>query len=423
MFKINTLNFFIFHLGLFSFLFLWDIKIDNLQLRYLIILSTFFLISNIRNYNTKKFLITIFFPSLILVHFLVLSTLFNYTLEFRDLFGLIFLYIIFFVVINSFEYLENSFETIINAFIILFSISFLLYFWYSNSLFNLDCYDGWFFNNKFVFVENSHFSIISVPIINYYIFKFSENYNYKKIDYIKIFFFIIFFIISILNFSTTFLVGLILTQFYILIKNLDNKKIIISAIILISLSTFILLNYKQCVERSIGSINPAIRLLMLKGNNEGKSIEEKKKFMKKENFQINMSVETLLTSFEITYNSLKNDPFGVGFNKYHLAHQNYIDQILKADNQVKKNNVYDGSTNLTKISTEFGLFGIFIILFFLYSLIIKKKYRDFDVFIISLICMQFIRGVGYFNGGFILVLIIYFYKLFKDKQQFRKHKS
>ena len=323
-------------------------------------------------------------------------------------------FIIFFFVISNFQYFERSLKIIIDIFIISFSLFFLLYLVYSNSFINLDCYNGWFYNHKFIFVENSHFSIISVPIINYYIFKFLDNYKYKRNDYIIIIFFLIFFIISLINFSTTFLVGLILTQSYILIKNLDKKKLIITSLILITLSISILLNFKQCSERSIGSIKPIFELYFFKNKNKNKSLDEKKEILNNENFRINMSVETLLVSLEITYNSLVNNPFGVGFNKYQLAHKNYIDQIVKVDSSIKKNNIYDGSTNLSKIFTEFGIFGIFIVLFFLFSLLRKKNFTDFDIFLISLICLQFIRGVGYFNGGFIMILIIYFYKIYID---------
>ena len=421
MIKINRLIFFFFNLGLFSFLFLWDIKFGNLQLRFLLILSSFYLLSNFENYNFKKLKKTFFIPTLILFHFIIFSFLNNYTLETRDLFGLAFLFIVFFVVISNFQYLEKSLKNMIDIFIILFSLFFLLYFWYSNSFVTLDCYNGWFHKHKFVFIENSHFAIMSVPIINYYIFKFFHDYKYKKYDYIIIIFFIIFFIISFLNFSTTFLIGLILTQFYILIKFINKKKIIISSTILIILSFFILLNYKQCSVRSIDSIDQVFKLYSLKIDNQNSSLKEQKKILLNQKIQINMSIETLLVSLEITYRSLKDNLFGVGFNKYHFAHKKYIDQIVKIDNSVRKNNIYDGSSNLSKIITEFGIFGIFVILFFIFSLLRKKNFTDFDIFLISLISIQFIRGVGYFNGGLVMILLIYFYKLYTEKLKLKKN--
>ena len=46
-----------------------------------------------------------------------------------------------------------------------------------------------------------------------------------------------------------------------------------------------------------------------------------------------MSVETLIVSLEITKKSFFDKPFGIGFNKYHLSHNEYIDQIVKTDDR------------------------------------------------------------------------------------------
>ena len=81
---------------------------------------------------------------------------------------------------------------------------------------------------------------------------------------------------------------------------------------------------------------------------------------------MNMSVETFIVSLEVTYNSILSNPFGVGFNRYQNAHKKFIDEIVKINKNVKKNNIYDGSTNLSKIPTEFGIFGIFFIVYPLY---------------------------------------------------------
>ncbi len=417
--KIENINFILFNIGLFSFLFLWDLKFNNFQFRYLIILPILCLIFNPKIYNIRSIFKILIIPNLILIHFLYISITNNYSIEIRDILGLIFLYIIFFVTIHNFEKFEESLEKVIDIFTILFSVAFLTYFIHSKSILNLDCYDGWFFNHKFIFVENSHFSLISVSIINYYIYKFCQNPPYKNYDYIKIFFFIIFFIISILNFSTTFLVGLILTQTYILIKNLNNKKIIMSSLILIIISSTILLNYKQCTERSLGSIQPIYKIFVFKNEFKNKSLEQQKNILSNNDYRINMSVETFLVSLEISYNSILDNLLGVGFNKYQIAHKNYIDKIVKIDDAIKKNNIYDGSTNISKITTEYGIFGIIFILFFLFSLFKRRKFNQFDIFLISLICLQFLRGVGYFNGGFLLIFLVYFYKLHREGWKFK----
>ncbi len=129
-----------------------------------------------------------------------------------------------------------------------------------------------------------------------------------------------------------------------------------------------------------------------------------------------MSVETFIVSLEITKKSFFDKPFGIGFNKYYLSHKEYIDQIIKTDDQIKKNNIYDGSTNISKLITEFGLFGILLLLIVFFYYLKNKKINNINIFLLSLIFMQLLRGVGYFNGGFLLAIILLFseFKIFKN---------
>ena len=107
----------------------------------------------------------------------------------------------------------------------------------------------------------------------------------------------------------------------------------------------------------------------------------------------------------------------MGFNRYQDAHKKYIHQIKSRSVGVHKNNIYDGSSNISKIITEFGIFGIIIILTFIYTTLKFKNIESKKFFLISLISMQFLRGVGYFNGGFLLLAIIYFYNYLKIREK------
>ena len=137
----------------------------------------------------------------------------------------------------------------------------------------------------------------------------------------------------------------------------------------------------------------------------------------KEKEIINQSIEVFLTSLQITFKTIKNSPFGVGFNRYQVAHKKYIDEVVLVDPEIRKNNIYDGSSNISKLITEFGIFGIFFIITFIYTTIKFKKIEGKKFFLISLIFLQFLRGVGYFNGGFLLLAIIYFYSYFKIREK------
>ncbi len=166
--------------------------------------------------------------------------------------------------------------------------------------------------------------------------------------------------------------------------------------------------------KSISDLLITKNILINENNQNNSDIEDLNKKLINKKINLSMSVETFLVSLEITFNSIKRDPLGLGFNRYQIAHERYINKIVKINPNIKKNNIFDGSTNLSKLSTEFGFFGIFLILFFVYTLYKNKNLDHFDYFIISLITVQFLRGVGYFNAGFSMMLLVYFYKYFSD---------
>ena len=407
--------------GIFSFLFFWDIKVDSFQLRFLILLPLIYLFKySFKNLTNKLFLLSI--PLLIFTHLLVVTYLENFSLIKRDYFGLIFLFFIFLIIAIYIKDIPNIIKKSINYFTILFSILYILYFFFSESKLVIDCYNGWFFQTEFIFVENSHFSIISVPIISFYTVFFANLKKFFLKEKILFIFFIIFLTISYLNFSTTFLVGNILMQIFLLVVNLKNKKIIIISILIISFSTFFLTSNKQCTERSVGSIIPMSQILIYKSIKPNTfypspNVDEPNK-IKGKNIKLSMSVETFIVSLEISLKSLFNNPLGFGFNKYYLAHEKFIDGIFLTNVHVSKNNKYDGSTNISKIITEFGVFGVSILLFFILNVFVKifkqHKFSDIEVFVIALIGLQFLRGVGYFNGGFILIFTLYFFIFYKN---------
>ena len=424
--KINNLLVIV---GIFSFLFLWDIKPNIFEPRYLIGLPVFSLIFlyNYKKLNLKKTLYNLIYPIFICFHLLILSYFFQYNLNLRDFLGLVFLLVVVLVTTENFNFIIRNFKNILNYFVISFSVIFLIFLYFSDSNLILDCYDGWFFKNNLIFVENSHFAIISVPIISYFLLEFSELKKYKKNDWINLSFFITFLTISFINFSTTFLLGLILSLLAILIKKYSNIKFLIFSIFLLLLSVVILTNYKQCIERSYGSLNDIKTLYSFKNQKFSSNLNDlsntKVYETKKDKPQINMSIETLFTSLEITKKSFFDKPFGVGFNKYHIAHNEYIDQINLVDPDIKKNNIFDGSTNISKLITEFGIFGIIFILFVPFFYFTVEKISNIEIFLLILISMQFLRGVGYFNGGFLLAGFLLFFIFYKFHYSKKKKKN
>ena len=419
---IEKTNLLFLYIGIFCFLFLWDIKGELFELRYLIILP--FFTSILINYrkNPIKIINDITIPILIFLHLFILSSYYDFSLNKRDYFGLLYLIIIFLIITKNKNIIYSNFHKILNYFIILFTLSYIIFFVYSNSDIVLSCYNGWFFRTKYIFLENSHFAIISVPLINYYSLYFSELKSLNKNNLILFIFSIIFLLISYSNFSTTFLVGMALSQSMIVFKNYFNPKLFFFSIYIITVCIVTLFSYEQCSERSFGAIKPIKEFYIFKNTqdlseNEIINIDKNKKFnedfskFKLQDINMSMSVETFLVSLEITRKSFFEKPFGIGFNKYYLPHSEYINKIILSDPDIKKNNIKDGSTNISKLITEFGVFGIFIILLLPIFYFRNKKIDNLDFFLLSIISMQFLRGVGYFNGGFIFAYILLIYKL------------
>lgn len=410
------------YIGIFCFLFLWDIKGELFEFRYLIILPFFTSILVYYRYNPIKIVNEIAIPILIFLHLFILSSYYDYSLIERDYFGLLYLFIIFLIIAKNKNIIYSNLHKILNYFIILFTLSYIIFFIYSNSDIVLSCYNGWFFRTKYIFLENSHFAIISVPLINYYSLYFCELKSLSKNNLILLIVSIVFLLISYSNFSTTFLVGMALSQLMILFKNYFNAKLFFFSIYVITVCIVTLFGYEQCSERSFGAIKPIKEFYIFKNTqdlseNEIINIDQNKEFsedfkeFKLQDINMSMSVETFLVSLEITRKSFFEKPFGIGFNKYYLSHSEYINKIILSDPDIKKNNIKDGSTNISKLITEFGIFGIFIILLLPVFYFRNKKIDNLDFFLLSIISMQFLRGVGYFNGGFIFAYILLIYKL------------
>ena len=65
----------------------------------------------------------------------------------------------------------------------------------------------------------------------------------------------------------------------------------------------------------------------------------------------------------------------------------------------------DGSSTLIKMIVELGLFSIFPLLIIGLYVFSNKIPLGEKLFFFSLIFTQLIRGVGYFNSGFLIVLV------------------
>ncbi|MDC1179453.1 hypothetical protein OAT43_04615 [Candidatus Pelagibacter ubique] len=137
--------------------------------------------------------------------------------------------------------------------------------------------------------------------------------------------------------------------------------------------------------------------------------------------RINLSVEVFFTSHKIMLNSIKEKPFGYGFNNYEQAFTEHINKIEYSQPIITVLNKKDASNNFAKIITEAGIFSLIIMYFVIYFSFSNKINLNYKLIIIPNFLVQtFIRGAGYFNGGYIIYLILIIFLVldikFKNKK-------
>ena len=148
---------------------------------------------------------------------------------------------------------------------------------------------------------------------------------------------------------------------------------------------------------------------------------------KKETWPIYYNASSSIHFYSIllaTY-SVKKNYFGLGINNYKIAFNRYLDDLKsfnKFHDYVFVMNKTDGSNNLAKLIVEFGLFSFLLIPVFL-RFLFSDQFEDYQkFFILSILITQLGRGAGYFNGGFLIGLLIIIIFSFKNKNA-SKNKS
>ncbi len=426
-----------------SFIFLWGLKFEYLQFRYLILFllipSIFHIFSDIKNKNFNFVVISLF-----LLLFLISLSSLNIFFE-KEKFSSYNLYSIFYLIfIFSISYYFRKFINkhiyfITKFFVIIFLISSILslinfvpdapYFCGGMpDIFNLiDTkqptpsykYDRLSFK-EFIFLENSHLGMIAPSIIllgTYKIFSAKSNYFDKTI-------FLIFFLLCIIKSSTTFLLGLLISSIILFLFNFKNfsKSIKISFSIFVIFSTLILIFNEECRTRFFplksniqDNVSGQANLNSVTDNSDLLNQNDRSVIEKILNSSGNLSSAVYYHAINIAKQAFILKPFGWGLNRYENAFDHFT-QIDPSNNKILNiMNKKDGSSNLIKILVEFGIFGVLFYLLIFLFLIEKKVPIELKIFYLPFIITQSIRAAGYFNGGFALIafLIIINYISFK----------
>ena len=139
------------------------------------------------------------------------------------------------------------------------------------------------------------------------------------------------------------------------------------------------------------------------------------------------SSAVLVNAIKVTYFSLQDKPFGWGLNNYQLAFNKYmLEKITPPFKEIYYLNFNDASNNFLKLVTEFGIFSLLIFANLIYFTFNKKISAHQRILFTGIIGIQMLRAAGYFNGGFLLCLvltIILNYKSFKTKENISINKN
>ena len=423
-----------------SSIYLWSIKFNLIEARHLIILLIIPIIYN-NKFNKGDFIVILICLILFIHKILFIER--NQILE--SLLILFYLIVLIKILGQYYKIFLSTISNQINLFFILFILSSILtslYYFYEYNNFYSHCLIGCFSLFKIFFLENSHLGMMSSSLILYTLYL--NSINDKKINFIL---FLIFLLICFLNYSLTLVVGLILNSLFILVFfwKYFNRKYFIYLILTLLLCSNITFNNNTHLTKIQSVLEPIKNMLHDKKNintNEFKQIENNKKIIstnelkkiennkkiintnelkkiendKKIIVHKNQSSDVWLKSLKITYISLLKHPLGVGLNNYEIAHNKFIDNVTTSFELTKKLNIQDASNNLAKIITEFGIFSLFLfylIFKFIFSKNIEFKYK---IFLLPNILTQLLfRGAGYFNGGFIIFIIVMTYLIYEKE--------
>jgi hypothetical protein len=276
-----------------------------------------------------------------------------------------------------------------------------------------------------IYIENSHLAMMSVAVFFSGLYIVTQE---KKASIIFLLLFLIEILIVLNNLSTTYFVCYFISQIILLLFFLKkiNIKFWIVTILLLCINTYLFFSDKNCTVKVT----------------DFKIKEILNKNLEKD--ATNLTTLIYKRSAVLTLHTLKDRSLGWGIDGMDNATQNlmskydtrsceinhvivckgkeleeyWADTNKRAHWQLQELNMKDGLSNLFKMFTEFGIFAFIIFYYFLRYILSIKNINSYNLFVIILFVTMSIRGVGYFNGGFIFCLLEFFYskKIFNESK-------
>ena len=164
--------------------------------------------------------------------------------------------------------------------------------------------------------------------------------------------------------------------------------------------SILFLNFKeQCNYRSIENIKQA-----------AKSIDIKFSEDKEKEFDYSIEVPDQALSYKVFLKSIQVGVFTVPKNLIGVGINNY-DQLF--EKYGKRSDIFNGEENFLNIEDAF--FGLILYFFLLIRLVKIDPVNSFQIFLITAILSQSLRGVGYFSAAFIILITTLYINIYEKK--------
>ena len=422
--------------------FLYIIIPNKIKLSYLIIfllIPIFYNLIKKRRFHPKEVFnnqnYIIFFTLFIFAHYFFIKFYYNELFAKSEIANLIYLLLLSIIYCHFRNFIVINFKKILTFYLVIF-ITYSVY--EGSQLFNYgQChmdlyliyiireYTGISLGNS-IYLENSHLAIMSVAVF------FSGAFillQAKKTNILFLLLLLIEIIIVLNNLSTTYFVCYFISQIVLLFfffKKINIKFWIVS-LLLLSINSYLFFSDKNCTrkvtdfkvkdileesleERSTNKTtliykrSAILTLETLKNHSLGWGIDgmDDATVNLMSNYNTNPECAPWSVGYEdkITKDGICNDPNSFDINGERKKYSSWTIQFL---------NTKDGLSNLFKMFTEFGIFTFIIFFFFIKYILNIKNINSYNLFVIILFVTMCIRGVGYFNGGFIFCILEFFY--------------
>jgi hypothetical protein len=420
---------FIVLLNLVVFYFLWSFQNFFYYLSFIIFLPFLFL----KRIYIRHIIFFLLFTFLFFLHFFFLSP--QLFINQEKILKVFFFLTIFLFVLLFKEYILIEIKKLYYIFLgfLIISILINLFKFNNNNLpfFSLFSGRACTFNSfvtrdSFFFKENSHIGIVLSSLYLCILYQISIT---KK--FVKIFFLCIGLILIFLNSSTTFYFALLISCLFVFFTNFkiieSRFKYYLTFSFIFTL--FVLVFDPSCSQRFKHLIptfvltKSSLQSVHISEIDKKKHINVPKTTSKEEsdnktlhsNSNLNLTTQVYVKSIIITLKSFIDYPLGSGFDTFSIIHQNYKNDFELLNPDVQRYNKEDATSMFLKLIVEYGIFSIFLF-YFIYKFATSKIIDLYiKLFFLPMIVSNFIRGTGYFKGGFLISVFIIFILVYEKK--------